>query len=90
MKNAMACLILITTGAVCRMARLFAKVVFTVTNFNKLLTRCGLSSRGAATLFNVRYDTIRNWKYGKCKAPEPVMQQMEELTQEVERIFNLC
>lgn len=57
------------------------------TEFKTLIEKCGLSTRGAANLFNVRTDTIKNWKYGKSNPPENVMLQMRQLSKAVDMIF---
>lgn len=57
------------------------------TEFNTLITKCGLSTRGAANLLNVRYDTVRNWKYGRTQVPENVMIQMQQYAKAASIIF---
>ena len=56
--------------------------------FKNLLKTCGLSNKGAAQLLNVRADTIRNWKYGKCKVPDGVMEQLQRYAKAADEIFN--
>ncbi|MAI17136.1 MAG: hypothetical protein CBC71_06250 [Rhodobacteraceae bacterium TMED111] len=55
--------------------------------FNDLLKQTGMSTRGASNLLNVRYDTVRNWKYGRTQVPERVMEQMEQYAQFASHIF---
>jgi hypothetical protein len=57
--------------------------------FTNLLKACGLSNKGAAYLLNVRPDTIRNWKYGKCRIPDGVMLSMEAYAKAAKTIFNV-
>lgn len=57
-----------------------------MTEFNDLIQKCGFSNRGAADLFDVRYDTIKNWRYGKSAVPERVMQQMRDISNAVAEI----
>lgn len=66
---------------------LYARDVFIMNNFPDLLAACGLSTRGAAKLLDVRYDTIRNWKIGRGRVPGRVMEQLEEYAKAAERIF---
>ena len=55
--------------------------------FNDLIKQCGLSSQGAAYLLDVRYDTIKNWKYGKCKVPAGVMRDLKAYANAADKIF---
>ena len=55
--------------------------------FTNLLKTCGLSNKGAAYLLDVRVDTIKNWKYGKCAIPDGVMQDLTKYAQAAEDIF---
>ena len=57
--------------------------------FNELLQQCGLSTKGAAYLLDVRPDTIKNWRYGRCKIPEGVMVDLEEYAKCADNIFKL-
>jgi DNA-binding transcriptional regulator YiaG len=58
-----------------------------VNEFTELMNECGLSNKGCARLLDVRYDTIKNWKYGKSQTPERVMLQMRQLSKAVDMIF---
>ena len=58
-----------------------------MTKFNNLLHACGLSTKGAAMLLDVRYDTIKNWKYGRCNVPDGVMHDLELYAQSAKNIF---
>ena len=57
------------------------------TEFAQLIDDCGLSKKGAARLLNVRYDTIKNWYYGRTKTPETVMLQMQQYAKAAAIIF---
>ena len=59
----------------------------TAFQFNNLMELCGLSNRGAAHLLGVRYDTIKNWKYGKCKVPAGVMRDLRAYANAADKIF---
>ena len=58
-----------------------------INKFSQLQYNCGLSNQGVARLFEVRPDTIKNWKYGRAKVPEKVMLQMEQYAKAAEIIF---
>ncbi|MGR3179809.1 MAG: hypothetical protein ACUZ8E_17355 [Candidatus Anammoxibacter sp.] len=60
-----------------------------MTTFNNLLHDCGLSTKGAAMLLDVRHDSVRNWKYGKCNAPDGVMRDLELYARAAKEIFNI-
>ena len=55
--------------------------------FQQLIEATGVSTKGLARLLGVRYDTIRNWKYEKCKVPHRVIEEMMEYANQAERIF---
>lgn len=55
--------------------------------FAQLLKQTGMSTRGASNLLGVRYDTVRNWKYGRTKVPDRVMMQMEQYARLADIIF---
>lgn len=55
--------------------------------FNQLIDECGLSKQGAARLLHVRYDTIKNWYYGRSNAPERVIKLMTEYNETAVRLF---
>lgn len=55
--------------------------------FDELLKKTGVSTRGASYLLGVRYDTVRNWKYGKCSVPDGVMRDMQEYAKQAKLIF---
>jgi len=55
--------------------------------FRSLLQDCGLSARGASNLLAVRYDTIRNWKSGKCRVPDQVMIDLTKYADAANEIF---
>ena len=55
--------------------------------FKELQHKCGLSNQGVARLFNVKTDTVKNWKYGRTKVPEGVMSQMGQLKRAIDIIF---
>ena len=57
-------------------------------NFNDLLEKTGVSTRGASYLFDVRYDTVRNWKYGRSNVPVTVIEQMKDYAAAADKIFN--
>ena len=50
---------------------------------------CGVSQRGAAFLLDVRYDTIKNWYYGRARVPAGVMADLEEYKAQACRVFGL-
>lgn len=56
--------------------------------FRKLLKMCGISQTGAARLLGVRYDTVKNWYYGRAKIPEGVMDDVRKYAQAAEEIFS--
>ncbi|MGR3179826.1 MAG: hypothetical protein ACUZ8E_17440 [Candidatus Anammoxibacter sp.] len=58
-----------------------------MTPFNNLLHDCGLSTKGAARLLEVRYDTVKNWKYGRCNVPDGVMRDLERYAKAAKDIF---
>ena len=55
--------------------------------FKTLLKRTGMSTRGASSLLGVRFDTVRNWKYGRTAVPENVTMQMTQYAQAAGIIF---
>lgn len=55
--------------------------------FTQLQKECGLSNQGAAHLFKVRVDTIKNWRYERAAVPDLVMAQLEQLQRAVRIIF---
>lgn len=57
-------------------------------NFTTLMQRCGISNKGAAYLLNVRPDTVKNWRYGKCGIPDGVMRNMEAYAKAADEIFH--
>lgn len=59
-----------------------------MSKFKELIDNCGLSQTGAARLLDVRYDTLKNWYYGRTKVPESVMKDMIALQKAVNKIFN--
>lgn len=59
------------------------------TEFANLIDQCGLSKRGAARLLRVRYETLRNWYYGRCETPSAVIEQLKQYAAAAERIFTL-
>lgn len=59
-----------------------------MSKFKELIDNCGLSQTGAARLLDVRYDTLKNWYYGRAKVPESVMKDMIALQKAVNKIFN--
>lgn len=58
------------------------------TRFTDLMQSCGLSNKGAAHLLGVRYDTIKNWRYGKAQVPEGVLRDLQRYAEAAEEIFN--
>ena len=58
--------------------------------FKQLLETCGLSQPGAARLLKVRYDTVRNWYYGKVKVPQGVVDDLTKYAEQAKKIFNHC
>lgn len=58
-------------------------------HFTNLLKTCGLSNKGAAFLLDVRTDTIKNWKYGKCNVPDGVMKDLTAYANAAIDIFKL-
>ena len=57
------------------------------TRFAQLLNTCGLSQKGAARLLGVRYDTVKNWYYGRCSVPDGVMSDLESYSEAAMNIF---
>lgn len=55
--------------------------------FKELIDHCHYSKKGAAKVFGVHYETIRNWYYGKTATPEEVIAKMKELKQAHDKIF---
>lgn len=56
--------------------------------FKHRVKECGLSLRGVAYLFDTPYETVRNWKYGKTKVPDDVMDKLGQLNRMVYVIFD--
>ena len=59
-----------------------------LTEFNKLLTACGLSLQGAATLLKVSYESVRSWKSGRRNCPAGVLSDLEKYRKASDKIFN--
>jgi DNA-binding transcriptional regulator YiaG len=59
-----------------------------MTDFYKLVLRCGLSLQGAASLLGVSYDSVRSWKSGRRNPPAGVTSDLTELSKAIETIFN--
>lgn len=59
------------------------------TNAAHLIDTCGLSKKGAARLLDVRYDTVKNWYYGRCNTPEGVTRDLKAYAKAARDIFNL-
>ena len=59
-----------------------------MTRFLELMDECGMSNKGAARRLGVRYDTIKNWRYGKTNPPQGVMDDLTEYAEQAKRIFN--
>ena len=55
--------------------------------FPELLQHCGLSQKGAAMLFDVRYDTVKSWYYGRNGVPQGVMDDLNALKCAIDEIF---
>jgi len=56
-------------------------------DFKHLIDYCGLSKKGAAKLLNVRYDTIKNWYYGRAQVPDGILSNMREYAKCASKIF---
>ena len=56
-------------------------------HFAELQHRTGTSNHGLARLLGVRVDTIKNWRYGKCRVPDRVMTQLISYALQAEKIF---
>lgn len=56
--------------------------------FKTLIDHCGLSNKGAAMLLGVRYDSVKNWVYGRANVPEGVMDDMQAYAEASDVIFN--
>jgi plasmid maintenance system antidote protein VapI len=58
-----------------------------MTHLANLMTRCGLSLQGAASLLGVSYETIKKWRTGKRNCPARVIDQLEKYADAADRIF---
>ena len=59
-------------------------MVKTVTTFGLLCQVCGLSHREAADLFDVRLNTAQRWCTGRMRAPDGVLQELVELSLQID------
>lgn len=66
---------------------LFIVGIVEMNKFDELLKQTGLSNKGAAYLLRVRHDTIKNWRYGRCKVPDGVMRDLECYASAAREIF---